>query len=269
MPELLRDHTTLRLGGPARDWVRATTEDALVDAVRRADEAGEPLLVLGGGSNLVVADEGFDGTVVEVATSGVHADVEDDDPTCGGVVVQVAAGESWDAFVATAVERRLGRRRGAVRHPRLGRRDPDPERRRLRPGGLPDDQPGPRVGPATQGRPHLRCRRLRLRLPHQPVQGRPVAPRRPRRHLPVPAGRPRRAGGVRRAGPHPRRRAGRPRADGRRTPCGARPAGRQGHGARPGRPRHLERRLLLHQPGARAPSACPTALPRGRSREAR
>ncbi len=105
MPELLRDHTTLRLGGPARDWLRATTEDALVDAVRRADEAGEPLLVLGGGSNLVVADEGFDGTVVEVATSGVHADAEDDDPTCGGVVVQVAAGESWDAFVATAVER--------------------------------------------------------------------------------------------------------------------------------------------------------------------
>jgi UDP-N-acetylmuramate dehydrogenase len=105
VPELLRDYTTLRLGGPAREWVRATTEDALVDAVRRADEAGEPLLVLGGGSNLVVADEGFDGTVVEVATSGVRADLEDDDPTCGGAVVEVAAGEGWDALVATAVER--------------------------------------------------------------------------------------------------------------------------------------------------------------------
>ena len=105
----LSDHTTLRLGGPARAWVRATTEDALVDAVRRADEAGDPLLVLAGGSNLVVADEGFDGTVVEVATSGVHADTPDDqdgDPSCGGVVVRVAAGESWDALVATAVERR-------------------------------------------------------------------------------------------------------------------------------------------------------------------
>ena len=84
---------------------RATTEEALVDAVRRADEVGEPLLVLGGGSNLVVADEGFDGTVVEVATSGIRADALDDDPTCGGVVVVVAAGESWDALVATAVER--------------------------------------------------------------------------------------------------------------------------------------------------------------------
>ena len=80
----LADHTTLRLGGPARAWVRVTTEDALIDAVRRADEAGEPVLVLGGGSNLVVADEGFDGTVVEVATSGVHADTPDDQGLLGG-----------------------------------------------------------------------------------------------------------------------------------------------------------------------------------------
>lgn len=110
MAERLSDHTTLRLGGPARTWVRATTEDELIDAVRRADEADEPLLVLGGGSNLVVADAGFEGTVVEVATSGLRADApdhdQDDDPTCGGVIVQVAAGEGWDAFVATAVERR-------------------------------------------------------------------------------------------------------------------------------------------------------------------
>jgi UDP-N-acetylmuramate dehydrogenase len=105
VPEVLRDHTTLRLGGPARSWVRATTEDELVDAVRRADEAGEPVLVLAGGSNLVVSDEGFPGTVVEVATTGVRADHEGDDPTCGGVIVTVAAGEPWDPFVAQAVER--------------------------------------------------------------------------------------------------------------------------------------------------------------------
>jgi UDP-N-acetylmuramate dehydrogenase len=104
--EQLRDHTTLRLGGPARTWVRAETEDDLVDAVRRADEAGEPVLVLAGGSNLVVADDGFPGTVVQVATTGVTADHVDDDPTCGGVVVTVAAGEPWDVFVAQAVERR-------------------------------------------------------------------------------------------------------------------------------------------------------------------
>jgi UDP-N-acetylmuramate dehydrogenase len=102
MGERLADHTTLRLGGPARAWVRATTETELTAALA---EAEPPVLVLGGGSNLVVADEGFDGTVVEVATSGIHADHEGDDPTCGGVLVTVAAGESWDGFVATAVER--------------------------------------------------------------------------------------------------------------------------------------------------------------------
>jgi UDP-N-acetylmuramate dehydrogenase len=104
--ELLRDHTTLRLGGPARDWVEATTEREVVDAVRRLDAAGEPVLVLAGGSNLVVADEGFDGTVVKVATSGVASDSDDpDDLAClGAVTVTVAAGENWDTLVARAVD---------------------------------------------------------------------------------------------------------------------------------------------------------------------
>jgi UDP-N-acetylmuramate dehydrogenase len=109
VPELsaqrLSDHTTLRLGGPAARFVEATTEDELVTEVRRADEAGEPLLVLAGGSNLVVADDGFEGTVVRVATTGVTSDAADDEPTCGGAVVTVAAGEGWDSFVATAVDR--------------------------------------------------------------------------------------------------------------------------------------------------------------------
>jgi UDP-N-acetylmuramate dehydrogenase len=103
VPELLSEHTTLRLGGPARSWVTASTEDDLIAAVAGCDDAQEPVLVLGGGSNLVVADEGFPGTVVEVATTGVVADHEGDDPTCGGVLVTVAAGEGWDAFVERAV----------------------------------------------------------------------------------------------------------------------------------------------------------------------
>ena len=106
MPELLSAHTSLRLGGAARRWVRATTDDELVAAVGDADVAGEPVLVLGGGSNLVVADEGFAGTVVEVATRGISADVDDSgDPSCSGATVTVAAGESWNDLVATAVER--------------------------------------------------------------------------------------------------------------------------------------------------------------------
>ena len=102
----LRDHTTLRLGGPAARWVEATTDEELVDAVTAADDRGEPLLVLGGGSNLVVADAGFPGTVVHVATRGIVADVDDSgDPSCSGATVTVAAGESWDVLVAHAVER--------------------------------------------------------------------------------------------------------------------------------------------------------------------
>src|SRR6266513_1789849 len=92
----LADFTTLRLGGPARGFVRAGTEDELIDAVRSADAAGEPVLILGGGSNLVVSDEGFDGTVVQVATRGVSRDG-------GPGVLTVAAGEDWDAVVARSV----------------------------------------------------------------------------------------------------------------------------------------------------------------------
>jgi UDP-N-acetylmuramate dehydrogenase len=105
VPELLADHTTLRLGGPARDWVRAATEQELIDAVATADASGTPVLVLAGGSNLVIADEGFDGLVVEVATSGTMPDTDDCEGVCGGVMVRVAAGENWDDFVAVAVER--------------------------------------------------------------------------------------------------------------------------------------------------------------------
>ncbi len=107
MAELLRCHTSLRLGGAARRWVEATTEDELIAAVGAADEKGEPVLVLAGGSNVVVADEGFEGTVVKVATRGLGADVDDpDDPSCSGATVTVAAGEQWDTVVAEAVERR-------------------------------------------------------------------------------------------------------------------------------------------------------------------
>jgi UDP-N-acetylmuramate dehydrogenase len=105
MAERLADHTTLRVGGEAGTWVRATTEDELTGAVTEAEMAGEPVLVLGGGSNLLVADEGFPGTVVEVATEGLVLDHEGDDPTCGGVLATVAAGETWDDLVALAAER--------------------------------------------------------------------------------------------------------------------------------------------------------------------
>jgi UDP-N-acetylmuramate dehydrogenase len=103
----LADHTTLRLGGPASTWIRAETEADLIEAVGAADAAGEPVLLLGGGSNVVVADAGFAGTVVEVATRGIAPDLDDEvEASCSGATVKVAAGEPWDAFVAHATERR-------------------------------------------------------------------------------------------------------------------------------------------------------------------
>jgi len=92
----LSDYTTVRLGGPARCFVRAGAEEDLIEAVRAADSSGEPLLILGGGSNLVVSDDGFDGTVIQVATKGVRRE------GASGLVT-VAAGEDWDAVVAWTV----------------------------------------------------------------------------------------------------------------------------------------------------------------------
>ena len=96
----LADLTTMRVGGPAARLVTVSTTDELVDAVREVDEAEEPLLVVAGGSNLVIADGGFEGTVVLVRTSGVRVESAD---LCGGVDVRVAAGEVWDEFVARSV----------------------------------------------------------------------------------------------------------------------------------------------------------------------
>jgi UDP-N-acetylmuramate dehydrogenase len=92
--------TTMRVGGPAARLVTAQTIDEVVDAVREVDDADEPLLVLGGGSNLVIADAGFAGSVVRLATDGVVVESAAPD---GGVLVRVAAGVVWDDLVARAV----------------------------------------------------------------------------------------------------------------------------------------------------------------------
>jgi UDP-N-acetylmuramate dehydrogenase len=91
----LRDYTTLRLGGPARQLVTATDADALVEAVRDADARDEPMLLLGGGSNLVIGDGGFDGTVLRVGSCGYAIDATG--------VLSVEAGEDWDEVVARTV----------------------------------------------------------------------------------------------------------------------------------------------------------------------
>ncbi len=99
----LSGYTTLRLGGPAARFADADTEHEIVAAVRDADLAGEPVLLLGGGSNLVVADAGFPGTVVRLASRGVAVTASGDDD----VWVAVQAGENWDQLVDWAVAEKL------------------------------------------------------------------------------------------------------------------------------------------------------------------
>ena len=102
MAELLADHTTFRLGGPAARWVEPESEAELIEAVASADADGEPVLVLGGGSNVLVADAGFAGTVVH--TGSVRGIRDEDVAACSGAFIEVACGEPWDAFVASRVE---------------------------------------------------------------------------------------------------------------------------------------------------------------------
>lgn len=100
----LADLTTMRVGGPIAT-LRETGSDAeLIDVVREADATGIPLLVLGGGSNLLASDAGFDGVVVRDARRDVEADVSlVNDGACGGLTITAAAGVSWDALVERAV----------------------------------------------------------------------------------------------------------------------------------------------------------------------
>ncbi|HYN76100.1 MAG TPA: FAD-binding protein, partial [Candidatus Limnocylindria bacterium] len=92
--------TTLRVGGPCRRVLVPANEAEIVEAVTRCDAEDEPVLLVGGGSNLVVADEGFPGTVVLVGSRGISVRPADE----GFVQVEVAAGEPWDGVVQRAVD---------------------------------------------------------------------------------------------------------------------------------------------------------------------
>ena len=92
--------TTFEVGGPARWFVRAEAASDVAEAVEWARKRGVPLFVLGGGSNLVVADAGFDGLVLQVAVKGIRADFP---LSAEGRLFEAAAGEDWDSFVDRAL----------------------------------------------------------------------------------------------------------------------------------------------------------------------
>jgi UDP-N-acetylmuramate dehydrogenase len=91
--------TTIGIGGPAKFFIRATTVDELRDALAWANEQQHRIFILGGGSNLLIADEGFDGLVIHMNLRGVTVESVDE-----YAMVRVAAGEPWDEFVAMTVE---------------------------------------------------------------------------------------------------------------------------------------------------------------------
>ena len=114
------------MAGPARRFLHARSEEDLIWKIREADGRGEPVLVMGEGSNLLVSDQGFDGLVLSVETEGIEHD-----PDPAEYYVTAKAGECWDGFVASCVGRGLagleclsgipGRVGGALeaKHPRL------------------------------------------------------------------------------------------------------------------------------------------------------
>ncbi len=99
----LKNLTTLKIGGLARFFVSAETEEEVVEAIGFAEENTLEIFILGGGSNVLIADEGFDGLVLQVNLRGIEFENETD----GIVKVSARAGEDWDEFVGICVEKNL------------------------------------------------------------------------------------------------------------------------------------------------------------------
>jgi UDP-N-acetylmuramate dehydrogenase len=98
----LAPFTTFGIGGPARWFVEAQTEEQIAEAAGWARESGLGIFVLGGGSNLLVSDAGFDGLVLRVGLRGIRG--EDASASGGGAIFQAAAGEDWDGFVQQTID---------------------------------------------------------------------------------------------------------------------------------------------------------------------
>jgi UDP-N-acetylmuramate dehydrogenase len=95
----LNKYTSLRVGGPAKKIVNVATEDEIIAAIEEAGDS--PILVIGGGSNVLVADTGFEGTVIHIANNQAESEVD----ACSGATLTIGAGEDWDTFVATTIAR--------------------------------------------------------------------------------------------------------------------------------------------------------------------
>jgi UDP-N-acetylmuramate dehydrogenase len=95
----LRDYTSLRVGGPAKKFVEVGTESEIIAAIEAAGDS--PILIIGGGTNILVADSGYEGTVIHIVNNSLQAEVD----ACSGATLTIGAGENWDEFVATTIQR--------------------------------------------------------------------------------------------------------------------------------------------------------------------
>lgn len=95
----LKDYTTLRVGGSVSNLIEVSTEAEIIQAVEGAGSS--PILIVGGGSNLLISDNGFDGTVIHIANNEAESEVD----ACSGATLTIGAGENWDHFVATTISR--------------------------------------------------------------------------------------------------------------------------------------------------------------------
>ncbi len=99
----LAPYTTMKIGGRARFFVRAVGEEDVVEAVNFAKAAGLNLFILGGGSNVVISDDGFDGVVLQIGITGIQLFVNSEQDNQRLRLLKVGAGEDWDDFVAFSV----------------------------------------------------------------------------------------------------------------------------------------------------------------------
>ncbi len=95
----LRNYTSLRVGGPAKNFVDAHNESEIIAAIEAAGDT--PVLIIGGGTNILVADSGFDGTVIRITNHALKSEVD----ACSGATLAIGAGENWDKFVQISIER--------------------------------------------------------------------------------------------------------------------------------------------------------------------
>ncbi|MEN9927783.1 MAG: hypothetical protein RJB27_859 [Actinomycetota bacterium] len=95
----LSKYTSFRVGGPAQKIVQVSTEAEIIAAIEEAGDS--PVLIMGGGTNVLIADSGFAGTVIRISNNSVQSEVD----ACSGATLTIGAGEDWDTFVQTSIDR--------------------------------------------------------------------------------------------------------------------------------------------------------------------